>query len=172
MDAESETGGSLQSVASLADAVERFSGILNGKPTLAEGLGIDRLGLEGLYGAARNEYAAGRYAEALPGFEVLCLYDHLNADYWLALGRCRQMLGNYFGAGSALALAAEHGAKPDADLRLDVVECMIAAGEPEIAEAAMRRLPDGAGEAWTGRLKLLKLALDNLRADRRGGGNE
>lgn len=172
MEAESSKGTSLQSVESLADAVERFNALLNGKPTLAEGLGIGRPGLEGLYGAARNEYAAGRYGEALPGFEALCLYDHVNADYWLALGRCRQMLGDHFGAGSALALAAEYAAKPDPGLRLDVVECMIAAEEPEIAEAAMLGLPDEASEPWAGRLKLLKMALGNLRASPLGSGDE
>lgn len=146
----------------LSGALDQLSGLMRGKSSLAEGLGVDRAGLEGFYGVSRNLYASGRYPEAVRGFEMLCLYDHTNADYWLALGRCRQMMADDFGAGMALALAAELGAPPA--LRLDVLECMIAAGEPELAEAAMRRIESEGGHASSGRLKLLMTALNHLRA--------
>ncbi len=138
---------------------------------MAEVFEVGREGLEGLYGAARNDYVAGRYEQAVVGFELLCLYDHLNFDYWLALGRCRQMMRDHFAAGSALSVAAECAAAPDPDLLLDVAECMILAGAPEAAEAALRDVPDLKAKA-AGRLKLLRMSLDDLLASKQGGGDE
>ncbi|MCZ0944076.1 MAG: hypothetical protein OXJ53_13540 [Gammaproteobacteria bacterium] len=137
--------------------------------TLAEVFGIGRDGLEGLYGVARNDYVGGRYEQAVVGFELLCLYDHLNFDYWLALGRCRQMMRDYFAAGSALSVAVECAAAPAPDLLMDVAECMIVAEEPEAAEAALRGISDGKAKVAAGRLKLLRMSLDDLLTSRQGG---
>ena len=141
---------------------------------MAEALGIGRDGLEGLYGAARNDYVGGRYERAVVGFELLCLYDHSNFDYWLALGRCRQMMRDHFAAGSALKVAVECAASPSPDLLMDVAECMIAAEEPEAAEAALRDISNRKAKAPPGRLKLLRMALDDLLASRpsRQGGDD
>ena len=131
--------------------------------TLAGLLGIDGNGLEGLYAVARNDYSAGRYARAVVAFELLCLYEHSSFDYWLALGRCRQMMEDHYSAGLALSVAAECSTgAPSVELLLDVVECMVLAEDLSVARKFLNLVSTQHPDYISGRLKLLTLSINNL----------
>ena len=133
----------------IAAAFEALAELLGGHGTLAEARGISRQALDSMYGAARELYVAGRLAEAQRGFELLCLYDHLTARHWHALGACRQASGDYDGAAAALAFAAAETAEPDPETQLKLAECLVAAGAPDAAEGALAELASAGADLAT-----------------------
>ena len=125
---------------SMASALADLNESLGGKRTLAGARGIDDAALESMYGIARELYVNGQYAKAQQSFELLCLYDHENAGYWRALGACRELSKDYLGAAAALTFAAAHMARPDRSLQLSLAECLMAAGQFDIAERHLGEL--------------------------------
>ena len=149
---------------SMASALAGLNESLGGKRTLAEARGIDDAALESMYGIARELYVNGQYARAQQSFELLCLYDHENAKYWLALGGCRELSKDYLGAAAALTFAAAHMDRPDPSLLLGLAECLMAAGHIEAAQrqlgALLRAPQDVAGsEEWRDRARSLQSGL-------------
>ena len=152
----------------MASALAALSASLCGKRTLAEARGIDDTALESMYGIARELYVNGQYARAQQSFELLCLYDHENARYWRALGACRELSEDYLGAAAALTFAAAHMARPDCSLQLSLAECLMAAGQFDIAERHLGELlsvPEGdaGGEEWRDRARSLQSRLSQRR---------
>ena len=153
---------------SMASALAGLNGSLGGKRTLAEARGIGDAALESMYGIARELYANGQYARAQQSFELLCLYDHENARYWRALGACRELSKDYLGAAAALTFAAAHTARPDRSLQLSLAECLMAAGQFDIAERHLGELlsaPEGdaGSEEWRDRASSLQSQLSQRR---------
>ena len=128
----------------MSDAVNGLSQLLNGKRTLAAARGISNGALNRLYRVARELHTHGRQTEALRTFELLCLYDHENPNYWQALGICRKALQDYLGAAAALTFAT--GLRPEFshDLQTELIECLILAGQLDAARTRLAQLLDAA----------------------------
>ena len=153
---------------SMASALAGLNASLGGKRTLAEARGIGEKALESMYGIARELYVNGQYARAQQSFELLCLYDHENARYWRALGACRELSKDYLGAAVALTFAAAHMVRPDRSLQLSLAECLMAAGQLDIAERHLGELlsapeSDAGSEEWRGRARSLQSQLSQRR---------
>ena len=126
----------------MSGALEGLSRLLDGHDTLAAARGISREALDSMYGIAREMYANAHHADALAAFELLCLYDHLDARHWQGLAACRQATRDYAGAAGALAFAVGQTAGPVAELNLQLAECLIADGSPDAAEQVLDRLDE------------------------------
>ena len=142
---------------------------LGGCKTLAAARGISRAALESVYGVARELFAHGHQVQALHSLQLLCLYDHENARYWQALGTCRQALSDHLGAATALAFAIGQSEDFDGSACIQLIECLVAAGQSEAAEARLRQLIEAAdetlaGEPWRARARLLQARLQNGNA--------
>ena len=149
---------------SMESALAGLNESLRGKRTLGEAHGIPEKALASVYGIARELYANGQYERARQSFELLCLYDHENADYWRALGACRELAKDYLGAAAALTFAAAHMARPDQSLQVNLAECLMAAGQVDAAERHLVELlstaeGDPGGEGWRDRAKSLQSQL-------------
>ncbi len=146
--------------------------LLDGAPTLAAARGITEAGLDGIYAVGRELYGTGRYAEALPSFELLCLYDHRSSRNWHALGLCRQALEDYVGAAEALAFAA---GQPDASgepgaagraVQMSLAECLLAAGLADAAAVALESLgTTGPDVAEDPKVRFLAVQIGAARTD-------
>lgn len=132
---------------SMSQALEGLLGVLDGHDTLAAARGITEKALDSMYGVARELYVNGHPAEALAAFELLCLYDHVNARHWQGLAACRQATRDYAGAAGALAFAVGQTAGPVAELNLQLAECLIADGSSDAAEQVLRSLDEPAANA-------------------------
>ncbi len=51
--------------------------------------------MESIYAVAYNLYTNKKYEEAIKIFQFLCFYDHYNNKYYLGLGSCFYMMGEY-----------------------------------------------------------------------------
>lgn len=51
--------------------------------------------METIYSIAYSLYNGGQYAKAHAFFQLLTLCDQLTSKYWIGLGACRQMMGQY-----------------------------------------------------------------------------
>lgn len=127
---------------SMSQALEGLLGVLDGHDTLAAARGITQKALDSMYGVARELYVNGHPSDALGAFELLCLYDHVNARHWQGLAACRQATRDYAGAAGALAFAVGQTAGPVAELNLQLAECLIADGSPDAAEQVLDRLDE------------------------------
>jgi Flp pilus assembly protein TadD len=101
---------------------------LQGQRNLKDARGISDEAIDGIYGVAHELYAGGKYAEALRGFRLLCLYDHENPKHWMGLGYCRQMLADYMGAATALSYSTLYLDDHDWELYLNLARCLIMLG--------------------------------------------
>ena len=60
--------------------------------TLGEVKEVNQATMTSIYNMAYTQYQNGHYDEAAKGFQYLCFYDHWNAEYFLCLGACQQMM--------------------------------------------------------------------------------
>ena len=107
--------------------------ILQGRRNLKDARGISDEAIDGIYGVAHELYAGGKYAEALKGFRLLCLYDHENPKYWMGLGYCRQMLEDYMGAATALSYSTLYLDDHDWELYLNLARCLTMLARKDMA---------------------------------------
>jgi type III secretion system low calcium response chaperone LcrH/SycD len=77
--------------------------------SLREISGLKRSDVERIYATGFNLYQNGKYAEAEPLFEFVCLNGSTDSRYWVALGSCRQMMKSYQGAIDAYGFGYLHG---------------------------------------------------------------
>ncbi|MDR1665714.1 MAG: tetratricopeptide repeat protein [Puniceicoccales bacterium] len=77
---------------------EISAAVAQGKITLGEALAIPKDKLEIMYATAYNLYNNDKYEKASTIFNVLCLYEPGNLDYWIGLGACQKLLNRYEGA--------------------------------------------------------------------------
>ncbi len=108
--------------------------VLQGYRTLKGTRGISEKAIDSIYGVTHELYNSGKYAQALKGFELLCLYDHENPKYWMGLGYCRQVLEDYFGAVSALSYSTLYLDEHDWDLYFNLARCLTICGQKDSAE--------------------------------------
>ena len=152
----------------MSKALYGLNELLKGKQTLAAAHGISAAALDSIYSVARELYANGHKNEALRSFELLCLYDHENARNWHALGICRKASRDYLGAAAALAFAIGETDVLAHQLHLELIECLVAAGQWDAAAARLGQLFDAADagsadEAWLARAGFLRAQLDAIR---------
>ncbi len=118
------------------NAVAAFAegaGLLQGRQSLKDARGISDEAIDSIYGVAHELYVGGKYAEALKGFSLLCLYDHENLKHWMGLGYCRQMLKDYIGASTALSYATLYLDSDDWELYLNLARCLIMLAQKDMA---------------------------------------
>ena len=151
---------------SMSSAVDDLKRLLGNEATLAAARGVSEEALDSIYGAARELYAHGHYAEASKSFELLCLYDHQDARNWHALGICRQVTEDYAGAAAALTFATDQLGHPGAALRLSLAECLIGCIALDAAAGLLGDLTDATlTDAERGRVKFLESRLTELRQE-------
>lgn len=131
----------------LADLVDH----LGDQKTLATVHGISTAALESLYAATRTLYDQGRRQQAQRNLELLCLYDHENIRFWQALAICRKSQRDYAGAADAYAFAIAQCREFNLDLELDLIGCLVAAGNlPEAKSRLSPLLASGASASNPG----------------------
>jgi tetratricopeptide (TPR) repeat protein len=84
----------------------RFFGRLRQGQSLGVALGLSRDVTELIYARAHRWFVAGRPERAEPLFRALCAADGSTADYWIGLGICLRLKGDYAGASLAFSMAA------------------------------------------------------------------
>ena len=110
---------------------------LKGELVMKDAHGISDDALEAIYSIAYNEFQAGKFDAAHTLFVFLCMFDHLNKKYWMALGACRFSNQDYIGAGGAYVAA---GLIDDCDPTppLRAADCYLAGGDIETAIEALK----------------------------------
>lgn len=111
--------------------------VMNGEMVLKDALGFSGDSMEAVYTIAYGEFKAGRYEEAHKLYNFLCMTDHPNPRYWMALGACRFAMGAYAEARNAYAMASVHDMKdPLAPLR--AADCQLALHDVDGAVAHLK----------------------------------
>ena len=83
----------------------RFFSRLRQGQSLGAALGLPADVIELIYARAHRWFVAGRPARAEPLFRALCAADGGAADYWIGLGICLRLKGDYAGASLAFSMA-------------------------------------------------------------------
>lgn len=117
--------------------VENTVAALKGELVLKDAHGMSDKAMEAVYAIAYNEFQAGQFEAAHRLFVFLCMVDHLNKKYWMALGACRFGAQNYPGAAAAYGLA---GMLDDCDPTppLRAADCYLADEDVESAVEALQ----------------------------------
>ncbi|MEM9618034.1 MAG: SycD/LcrH family type III secretion system chaperone [Pseudomonadota bacterium] len=109
---------------------------LKGELVLKDAHGLTDSSMEAVYEVAYNEFQANRFEEAHRLFVFLCMFDHLNEKYWMALGACRFGAQNYGAAAAAYGMAGMiDEADPNPPLR--AADCYLADGDVDTAIEAL-----------------------------------
>lgn len=87
------------------DGARLFSRLRQGA-SLGTALGLPREVIELIYARAHRWFVAGRPERAEPLFRALCAADGGTPDYWIGLGICLRLKGDYAGASLAFSMAA------------------------------------------------------------------
>ena len=119
------------------DIAEAMTAITEQGATLADLKGFTRKHLEALYTVGFNAYNSGNYKQALKVFQFLCLYDHLEKKYWMALGACRQLMKQYKDAVDVYTYAWSLD-MDDPTAALHAADCHIALGDRDAAISGLR----------------------------------
>ncbi len=118
---------------------EGLDAMMKDGATLKELKGVTNEELEAVYSLAFSYYQTGKYDDAEKLFQLLVLFDHLNAKYWFGLGAVQQALKNYqdavvsYGYCSFLNL---ENPKP----QLHAAECFLALGDKRNAASSLEAL--------------------------------
>ncbi|MGI9228472.1 MAG: tetratricopeptide repeat protein [Gammaproteobacteria bacterium] len=124
----------------LQKLLDECVGILDGHATLGEARQIPKQALEGLYRLAHQRYGQGKFGDAEKVFELLCLYDHIEAKHWCGLGYARQQLKDYGGAIAALSYARTIAKEPDPQLYFNFATCLLMMGENDAAKILLTEM--------------------------------
>lgn len=89
----------------------RFFSRLRRGQSLGAALGLPAEVTELIYARAHRWFVAGRPERAEPLFRALCAADGGTADYWIGLGICLRLKGDY--AGATLAFSMAGSLRPD-----------------------------------------------------------
>jgi type III secretion system low calcium response chaperone LcrH/SycD len=110
--------------------------VLAGKKSLASIRGIPKETMDACYAAGYNFYNRGRFIDALNIFTTLCMFDNINAKYWLGLGMTRQVLKDFSGAVEAYGVATMlDQTNPKAPFH--AADCLIALKDYNMAKLAL-----------------------------------
>lgn len=88
------------------DAGRLFDRLRQGQ-SLGAALGLPHDVTELIYARAHRWFVAGRPDRAEPLFRALCAADGGTADYWIGLGICLRLKGDYAGASLAFSVATD-----------------------------------------------------------------
>lgn len=110
---------------------------LNGELVMKDFHGLTDSAMEAIYSIAYNEFQASRFEAAHRLFVFLCMFDHLNETYWMALGACRFGSHDYEAAAGAYVVAdMVSDADPTPILR--AADCYLACGDMASAVDALK----------------------------------
>jgi len=126
----------------IADAMRAIS---DDGHTLADLKGFTRKHLEALYTVGFNAYNSGNYEQAHKVFQFLCMFDHMEKKYWMALGACRQLMKQYTDAVNVYTYAWTLDAD-DPTPALHAADCHIALGDRKAAISGLEFAADTAGD--------------------------
>lgn len=130
----------------------RFFGRLRQGQSLGAALGLPRDMTELIYARAHRWFVAGRPERAEPLFRALCAADGGTADYWIGLGICLRLKGDYAGASLAFSMAAK--LRPDwAVPAFHAAELALQRRDRAQAEAEIQRFRRLADDATPERLR-------------------
>lgn len=119
------------------DASRLFDRLRQGQ-SLGVALGLPRDVTELIYARAHRWFVAGRPDRAEPLFRALCAADGGTADYWVGLGVCLRLRGDYAGASLAFSMATD--LRPDwAVPAFHAAELALQRRDRISAEAELRR---------------------------------
>ena len=110
---------------------------LNGELVMKDFHGLTDEAMEAIYGLAYNEFQACRFEEAHRLFVFLCMVDHLNETYWMALGACRFGSQDYAAAAGAYAIASMVTDNDPTPI-FRAADCYLACGDMESAIDALK----------------------------------
>lgn len=137
------------STQALADSEAHLSRIVNeallGKTSLGLELGLGPEELEALYAVGYNLYTAGKYADAMRMFSVLCLLAPMEYRYIFGTASCFQMVGEYLMASIYFQLAG--GLNPDDPApMMHTAECLLSLKDKDGARFALEQALQRAGD--------------------------
>ncbi len=89
-----------------------------------------------IYSVAHSFYRNGKYDKALPIFQFLTVFDHLNQKWWMGLAATWQMMKEYEKALNAYALATLIDVT-DPQPQLQAGYCLVMLGKKEEARHAL-----------------------------------
>jgi tetratricopeptide (TPR) repeat protein len=116
----------------------RFFDRLRQGQSLGVALGLPPDIIELIYTRAHRWFVAGRADRAEPLFRALCAADGGTADYWIGLGICLRLKGDY--AGASLAFSVASNLRPDwAVPAFHAAELALQRRDRTSAEAEIRR---------------------------------
>ncbi len=146
---------------------EMLTKIFTENYTIKDLQGLSDAEIESVYALGYNYYRSGNYADSEKIFHYLCLVDHLEIKYWIALGATEQMQKNYAGAVKAYAYASMldlHDPRP----QLHAAECFLAMKDKENAASSLCALlefcPDTPEKKkYRDRATALQKLLDNAK---------
>ena len=116
--------------------IEHTVKALNDELVFKDVQGISDSAMEAVYAVAYNDFQAGKYDAAHKLFVFLCMFDHMNKKYWMALGACRFAMKDYVGASGAYGVAGmvdDHDPVPP----LRAADCHLAGGDVGAALEAL-----------------------------------
>jgi tetratricopeptide (TPR) repeat protein len=130
----------------------RFFGRLRQGQSLGAALGLPPDVTEFIYARAHRWFVAGRPDRAEPLFRALCAADGGTADYWIGLGICLRLRGDYAGASLAFSMASSR--RPDwAVPAFHAAELALQRRDRAAAEAEIRRFRQLSDAATPERMK-------------------
>lgn len=132
----------------------------NGVLTLAEIRGVSHDQLEAVYRVGFGLYNAGKYDDAEKLFRFLCVFQHTDPKYWVAMGAVRAARKNYAEAVKAYATASMFDCnlpKP----HYYAAQCFLAMGDYDSAESGVVSLLElcPAGDPTNNKYRALATAL-------------
>ena len=134
------------------------NGLLKGKPDLATARGIDKAHLKDLFQLCYSLYLNGDFVRAQDCFQLLCIYDHSNADNWLGYGYALMGTRNFEKAAACLAYASlfvEENSNKWYELHYYLGQSFMHIGMRDDAAAVLRLIVDGEVNDYQGRAESL-----------------
>lgn len=117
---------------------------LRGKTSLGVELGLKAEELEALYAVGYNLYSAGKYADAMRMFSVLCLMAPTEYRYIFGAASCFQMVGEFLMASIYFQLAGGLNLDDPAPM-MHTAECLLSMKDKDGAKFALEQALTRAG---------------------------
>ncbi len=122
-----------------------LSEALQGKTSLGIELGLGAEELEALYVVGYNLYSAGKYADAMRMFSVLCLLAPTEYRYIFGAASCFQMVGEFLMASIYFQLAGGLNLDDPAPM-MHTAECLLSLKDKDGARFALEQAISRAGD--------------------------
>lgn len=123
---------------------EAVVGLLTGEVAMRDLQGLSDDELESVYALGFSQFQTGRYDDAEKIFAYICLMEHRERKYWMALGAARFNQESYQPAVMAYSMAAIT-APDDPEPPLRAADSLIKLGESDRARKALEGAIENAG---------------------------